>query len=69
MINRESTDMQLETTQALERTRKRIKFALSMADSGLLDFETIDEICRSLALALRDLDGINSAYANEQLAA
>ena len=63
------TEDTIESTRALERARKRIKFALSMADSGLLDFETMDEICRSLALALKDLDTINSAYANEQLAA
>jgi hypothetical protein len=58
-----------ESTRALERARKRIKFALSMTDSGLLDFETMDAICRSLSLALRDLDTINSAYTSEQLAA
>ncbi len=69
MRSNTTTALTVETIGALERAHKRIKFALSMADSGLMDFETMDEICRSLSLALRDLDTVNSAYANEQLAA
>ena len=70
MINSQSnTDNRDMTMQALERTRKRIKYALSMANSELMDFETMDEICRSLSLALGDLDAANSAVESKQLAA
>jgi hypothetical protein len=40
-----------------------------MAESGLMDFETMDEICRTLTLALRDLEEVNSAAVSELHAA
>lgn len=52
--------LSIEEREQFERARKRIRFALDMAESGLLDYESVDELCRSLALALRDLDAINS---------
>ena len=69
MRSNTTTALTVETIGALERARKRIKFALSMADSGLMDFETMDEICRSLSLALKDLEEVNLAAASERLAA
>lgn len=63
------TEDTVESTQALERARKRIRFALNMAENGFLDFDTMDEICRSLALALRDLDEVNLVAVSERRAA
>ena len=59
----------VESTQALERARKRVRFALNMAENGFLDFDTMDDICRSLALALKDLDDVNLADVGERRAA
>ena len=69
MCSNTTTALTVETMGALEGARKRIKFALSMADSGLMDFETMDDICRSLSLALKDLDEVNFAAVSEPRAA
>lgn len=70
MISPQSNTDNLDVTmQALERSRKRIRFALNMAENGFLDFDTVDEICRSLSLALKDLDEVNLAAAYERRAA
>ena len=64
-----STTNTVESTRAFERARKRVRFALNVAENGLLDLDTMDEICRTLTLALRDLDEVNSAAASDLLAA
>ena len=50
---------------AFERARKRVQFALNMAESGLLNLDTMDEICRTLTVTLRDLEEVNSASVRE----
>ena len=69
MRSNTSTAKTVESTRAFERARKRVRFALDAAENGLLDLDTIDEICRTLTLALRDLDEVNSAAASELRAA
>jgi ATP:corrinoid adenosyltransferase len=59
-----STADTVESTRAFERARKRVRFALDMAENGLLDLDTMDDICRTLNLALMDLDEVNSATAS-----
>lgn len=40
----------------LERARGGVRLALRCAEGGLLDYETLDSICRTLTSALRELD-------------
>lgn len=69
MLSNTNTTATGESTRAFERARKRIRFALSMAENGLLDLDTMDELCRTLTLALIDLEEVNSAAASELRAA
>ena len=47
---------QSQDATKLERARGRVCLALRCAEGGLLDYETMDSICRTLASALKDLD-------------
>lgn len=47
---------QLQDAARLERARGRVRLALRYAEGGLLDYETMDSICRTLTSALSDLD-------------
>ncbi len=69
MLSKVTTGDAGESTRAFERARKRVRFALNMAENGLIDLDTMDEICRSLTLALRDLEEVNSDAASELRAA
>ncbi len=44
--------------------RKRIRFALQRAQDGLLDFDTMDDICIALTDALREVDEIEPEPSN-----
>ncbi|MDQ1611286.1 MAG: hypothetical protein QOG00_1217 [Pyrinomonadaceae bacterium] len=59
----------VESTRALERARKRVVSALYMAENGFLDYETMDDICRGLSLALKDMDDVNLVAVSERRAA
>jgi ATP:corrinoid adenosyltransferase len=69
MLSNATTTNNMESTRAFERARKRVRFALDMAENGLLDLDTMDDICRTLTLALMDLEEVNSAAVSELRAA
>jgi len=70
MRNETSTTAAAESTTALERARRHVRFALDITEFGLLsDLETVEDLCLSLRLALRELAEVNSAAATEQRAA
>lgn len=50
--------LQSQDTTKLERARGRVRLALRCAEGGLLDYETMDSICRTLTSALSDLDDL-----------
>ncbi len=47
---------QSQDAAKLESARRRVRSALRCAEDGLLDYDTMDSICRTLTSALRDLD-------------